>query len=59
MGDTGEQVTISTEVVLDVQREKIAALTWELTLLAARCRQAETQLAELMKTRGDGGGGDG
>ena len=44
-----EQLTIDANTVIAVQRERLAALTWENTMLEARCRQVEAQLAELTK----------
>ena len=43
------QLTIDANTVIAVQRERLEALTWENTMLEARCRQAEAQLAELTK----------
>ena len=48
------QLTIDANTVIAVQREKIDSLAWENTMLEARCRQAEAQLAELTKA-GPGG----
>ena len=41
------QVHVSPEVVIQIMRERFSIVMWEMTLLEARCRQAEKQVAEM------------